>query len=151
MMKNTVIKWLLIVFAIANFVDIVTAFFIRSAEANPIFLLTGSFFIFLVLKFGLVAGAWSIAKKEQYPSHFTYYFFLSSLLLGCLLMTLGAMSNIYGILNPSVVSESAGASTSEKLNGYFLFALLIYMIPLSFSLACFKLYEKSKKWIKVKR
>ena len=150
-MKNTVVKWLLIVFTIANLVDIVTALFSRSAEANPLFLLTGSFIPLFIGKIIVVGGVWWLSTRKEFPSYFIYHFFISVMLLGNLLMILGAMSNIYGILHPSLVEASGSLSTSEKLNGYMWFAMMIYMIPLIFSSVSFKLFEISKKYVKVRK
>jgi hypothetical protein len=142
-MKNPITFFLFLVFAFANLVDIATAFFIQPAESNPIFLLFGSLWVVVGLKIFIVWIFYYYTKRNIYPSNFMYYLTIMLLVLGTLLICLGAFSNIWGITHPEVIAEGAAMSASEKVKGYGLMVSIIYLIPALFNIIMFTLYDKS--------
>ena len=150
-MKNKPLFYLILFFSFINFVDVVTAMFILDGESNPIFLLFGTPIALWVLKAGLIGAVWVMYKKNTYPSRFWYFTFIYILVIGSLLMCFGAASNIYGILNPSVITSAAELTSTEKLSYYTDFILILALIPYSIALIAFKFFESTEKNVRYKK
>ena len=142
-LKNKIFFWLVFLFSVLNIVDGITALKILPGETNPIYLLTGSIGLLYILKLALIAGMIYFYRKNTFPTHFTYFFFIMILLYGNLLLVAGIASNSYGISNPDYVDEVKDISAQEKLNAYALLSMFLYFIPMGLSLLGFKLYEWS--------
>ena len=146
-MKNKILFGLVIAFVVANIVDIVTAMFILPGEANPLYLLTGSMVIPFILKVSIVTIAILVYRHNKYHSQFYYFGFIIILLLGSLIVSIGAYSNIYGILNPSLIEEATNYTTEEKIESYSWVVGLIYLFPVVMALIGFWIYDKTKKHV----
>jgi len=147
-LKNPVFFYLFFVFIMLNVADAITAFFIKPAEANPLFLLTGSLIPVILVKALVIYGFYFYYKRNIYKNHMMYYYFISLLVFGIILIGLGVTSNIIGMTNPEIVSESAALDGHTKVSAYSTFILIIYMIPLILNFIIFWLYDKSTKYVK---
>lgn len=147
--KNPILFCLVVLFVAANILDSITAYFILPGEANPIYLLTGNLWLMYVFKFGVIFVMIYWYRNNLFESHFSYFMLIMILIMFTLILSMGVASNIYGILNPSVVVESANIPTGEKVKAYSLFVIIIYAIPTALSLFGFKLYEWSLKYIRL--
>ncbi len=148
-MENPVARWLFRIFLILNLVDIVTAFFILPGEANPLFLLSGSIFIVLIIKILVVYGVWYYTRRNIYPSNFYYYLMIMFMMLGSLAVAIGSYNNIQGILHPEYVEAAKDIPKEVKYQAYGLFVSFIYIIPLGLSMLGFWLYDKSIKYTRI--
>ena len=148
-MKNPITFFLFSAFLFANLVDIVTAFFIKPGETNPLYLLTGNLWMLILLKIAVVWAMYYWINRNIFPNNFTYYVIMLLLVLGTLLVSLGVASNIYGMLHPNVIEEGAKMATGEKAKAYTIFVSVIYFIPALFNLLIFWLYDKSFKKVKI--
>lgn len=146
-LKNPVYFYLLFIFLLINIVDVITAFFILPAEANPLFLLFGSLWPAILVKVLVLYGFYFYYRRNIYKNHMMYYYLISLLVFGILLMALGVTSNIIGMTNPTIVSESAALDNHTKTSAYFTFVTIIYMIPLILNFFIFWLYDKSTKYV----
>ena len=145
MIKNLPIGLLFLIFLIFNIIDIVTSFFILPGETNVIFILTNNIYLLTIFKILIVCGAFWIYYKNEYPTHFSRFMFISILVLANLGLILACYGNIQGILNPEVVQLGAELSQGQKTQAYFSLMTFIYVLPLLFSLLSFKIYEWSLK------
>jgi len=141
--QNRTTFFLFLAFALANLVDGITALFISDAESNPLYLLFGNFWLLMILKIVMVVAMGYYTWRNIYPTNFMYYLTIMILLLGTLLVGLGASSNIYGMMNPEVIEEGAEASVQEKVKGYSIFITVIYVIPVIFNIIIFLCYDLS--------
>lgn len=141
--KNTVLFWLVYIFVLFNVIDSFTALFILPGEANPLYLWLGSIWPLIGLKLLISAGAIWLYSHNQFKSNSTYHSILSCLFIINILLALGFISNIYGMLNPQIISEGAELSNEVKVNYYVKIVSFIYLIPLFFNILTFWLYEKS--------
>jgi hypothetical protein len=66
-------------------------------------------------------------------------------------MCFGAASNIYGILNPIVITSAAELTSIEKLSYYTDFILILALIPYSIALIAFKFFESTEKNVRYKK
>ena len=150
-MKNKTVFWLLIIFSFANLIDLITAMFILPGESNPVYLLFKSPIALVILKVFLVCFCWFIYSKNNYPSRTWYYTAIYILVVGSCLYFLGAASNIYGMLNPVIIQQSAELSTSVKISYYTDFVLFLAIIPYIISIIAFKLYDSSLKYAYIRK
>src|SRR6056297_195719 len=114
MTKNNILLTLVTVITIVNILDLITALFILDGESNIIFLLSGSIWPLLIGKLLLIGVIFYVYKKNLYPSNIWYYSFISILVLGILALFIGFLSNVYGIINPSVIEDAAKLTTTQK-------------------------------------
>jgi len=142
-MKNNVFFYLFLIFLIVNIADIITATFILKGESNPIFLLTGSFWVTIMIKCLVVYAIWWFMYRGIYTSHFYYFMFIMILLLGSLVVGLGVYSNILGMIQPEVLQTASEMTTAEKVEGYTIMISVIYIFPMVLCLIGFKLYDIS--------
>jgi len=151
-MKNPYFFWLLTVFSIVNVVDVVTAFFILPAEANPIYLLTGSYIVLFLLKLVLViALPWWFYYRAKFPNNFTYYTIILIITLGVMITSIAAYSNIYAMGQPEAVAAAADIPRGEKIAAYSRVVSLLYIFPFVFSMLSFWIYDKSVKNITIEK
>ena len=135
-MKNRILLILFLIFVLINVVDIVTAFFIVSGEANPIFTL-GGMNPLLIYKIVFLLFVFLVYKRNIYPSNFWYYLFVLTLVLGTLFVGLGAYSNSYGIAKPELVEAASKIPVEVRTMEYFKIAGVVYALPMIFSLIAF--------------
>ncbi|MAH50051.1 hypothetical protein CMI37_29800 [Candidatus Pacearchaeota archaeon] len=143
-LKNPVLFILIAVFIILNLVDLVTAFFILPAESNPLYLLTGSFWSLIAIKLVLFALTGYVYHVNKFKTNFSYHSFVLVLVLGIFMLLLAAASNVVGILNNTVVEDTAQLSNQSKLAYYNLFVFVLFIIPAFLSMVAFKLYDISR-------
>jgi hypothetical protein len=147
--KNPIFFVIIFLFSVLNIADIVTAFYILPGESNPIFLLTNSIFFVIGIKILLILLAFWIYSKSIFASQFLYFTILTFLILGNFLLLLGVASNVYGILNPTIIQQAESLSVQEKSSYYFQLTFLFYFLPLCLNLLVFKLWEKSINKVKI--
>lgn len=150
-MKNPIFFWLLFFFTLINLADMITARYILVGESNPIFLLFGSLAPAYILKAVMIGLLFYVYKKNLYNSNFMYYTFIMILLFGSFAVSVGVFSNVYGILNPEKLEESASVPVSVKVSQYAAGISFLYLVPLLLSLLGFKFYEWSNKYIIIKK
>jgi|AntAceMinimDraft_17_1070374.scaffolds.fasta_scaffold09956_6 hypothetical protein len=139
-MNNKPLFYLILFFSFINLVDLFTSMFILDGESNPLFLLFGTPIVLYILKFALIGMVWIFFKHNEYPSRFWYFTFIYILVIGSLLMTFGAASNIYGMINPQVIESAAELSTPMKLSYYSSFVFYLMILPYFISVLAFKLF-----------
>jgi len=151
-MRNPYFFWLLTIFSVVNIVDVATAFFILPAEANPIYLLTGSYIVLFVLKILLVVVLpWWFYYKHTFPNNFTYYTIVLLITLGTMITGIAAYSNIYAMGQPEAVAAAADIPTGEKIAVYSRVISLLFVLPFAFSMLAFWIYDKSIKYVDIKK
>ena len=145
-----VVNWttiiLFIIFLLVNIIDSYTATFIEAGEANPLYLLTGNFLLLTIAKYCYVLWIGYILFKNKYPNKFWYFFMLLIMLYGIFAIGMGAYSNIRGMLNPQIVEQAVNIPKDIKISMYTQFVTIIYLLPLTFALLAFKLYQYSLKY-----
>lgn len=142
---------LVIAFAILNFVDAFTASFVLGGESNPIYLLTQSMTALWIFKIFYVGVIFWVYLKNEYPSRWWLFNYVYVLIIGTLVLALGAYTNIIGMLNPEVVVAATQISTVEKVSYYSKIMSIVLIIPYIISMISFKAYEKIEKNIKYKK
>jgi len=148
--RNPVLYGLFFIFLVLNIVDLMTAKDILSAEANPVYLLFGSFWALIIIKLVFIIPAGLIIFKNNYPGHITNYLMISYFVFGSLLMLFAIFTNVqvgklYNQLNETqqieVNEKLSEASKTEKVQFYFTVVGFNYFAPLILSLVCFVLYR----------
>jgi hypothetical protein len=146
-MRNPVVFWLAFIFSLVNVIDVATAMFILHGESNPIYFLTGSRALLWFGKLFVILLVWMLYLINKQKSDWWHYLVLSVLVYGTIVMSIGAASNIYGMLHPTDTVNVASMKTKDVVDYYTFFVLLFYILPLAFNLLTFKLYEHSKKYM----
>ena len=149
-MRNPYLFWLLTVFSLVNIADVVTAFFILPAEANPIYLLTGSYIVLFIPKLLLVIIPWWFYYHNTFPNNITYYGLILVITLGTMMMGIGAYSNVSAMFQPEAVAAAANIPASVKIAEYGRIVTLIYILPMLFSMMAFWIYDKSSRYVMIK-
>jgi len=139
--------FLIILFTIANFFDVLTAMFILPGESNPIYLLTQSALVLWIIKFVVVLLVFIVYFNNHYSSRFIYFSFVYIILIGTVLVTFGIYSNLQGVIHPKILNESTDITSTEKLQLYSIFMLLFMIIPYTISMIAFKIYDISEEKI----
>lgn len=147
-LKNPILFVLVFIFVSINILDSITAHFILPGEANPLYLISGNIWFVHALKLVLICFVIYWYKQNLFESHFSYYMLIMILIMASLILMLGVASNMYGIINPAVLEESAGIPTGEKIRAYLKFVMIIYIIPNILALFGFKLFEWSGKYVR---
>ncbi len=148
-LKNPIQFFLIFIFVIVNLVDLITFWFILPGEANPLFLITNSAISIVVVKILIIGLIIHYYRRNIYPSHFAYFMIMLAMILGTLVVGLGAYSNIVGINNPDMVEEAAKIPAIERAKDYAVTISILYCIPFGLSLLAFHLYYKSLTKIKI--
>jgi len=148
-MKNPILFFLLLFFSLAILGDIITSHLVKTAEANPIYLLTNNIYIISFIKIIFIVILIIIYNINTYKTHYVYYNLLLILVLSTILFMFAIYGNVIGILNPILVQKSINIPNNIKIIQYTKFVGLIYLIPLFFSTLTFKFYEWSLKYITI--
>jgi len=146
-LNSKLLFWMVVVFGILNLIDVITAMFILPGEANPIYLLTGSHIVLWLVKIFFIGLIFWIYFKNKYPSRFWLFSFIYIIVIGSLMVGLGAASNISGILNPQIVESAAQLTNTQKATYYGQLVGILMVIPYIISMVSFKLYESIEKKI----
>jgi len=144
--NNPVLFIAFLIFFFVNVVDAVTAQYILKGEANPIFLMTGSIWFVIAIKFGLVIGIGWLALNNKFTTNFVHYMFALILVLGTMLILLGVYTNIMGMMNPEIMKGAELIPLEEKMQAYNTMVKVFYLLPAAFSMLAFKVYEWSSKY-----
>lgn len=142
-MKNKTTLYLFLIFFITNIIDMITAFYVLPGESNPLYIITGNIYFLVLWKILIIGSLWLYIRRNIYPNNFSYYFIILITILGILLISLGAISNIYGIINPELIQQASTIPKIQKINAYFQLIGIIYILPIILSLLSFWLYDKS--------
>lgn len=148
-LKNPIHFVLIFAFVVVNIIDSVTLWFILPGEANPLYIATGSAIPILAIKALVIWLIVHFYRRNVYPSHFVYFMITLALVLGTLVVGLGAYSNIVGMNNPEMVEEAAKIPAGERAKSYAVVITLLYCLPFGLSLLAFHLYYKSLKKTKI--
>jgi len=144
-MKRNTLFYLVVLFVLLNIVDTITTLFILPGESNPIYLLTKSLIIVLLLKIAIVCVVCWIAYKNKYTTENAYFLYITILLYGTLVLLLAQIGNIYAIMHPAVLQQAATMTTQEKVASYNQLIIIVYALPIIFTWLCFVIYQKSVK------
>ena len=136
------------VFIFVNMLDLFTAMFILPGEANPLWLLFKSKSLLVVVKLFVCALVFFVFYINKQASKFWYFSYVYILVAGTLLISLGAASNIVGILNNEIVEAAAPMTDTVKMQNYFLFVGIIFFLPYILAMCAFKLYDMSEKYVR---
>jgi hypothetical protein len=150
-MRNPTTFFLFLFFVLLNVADFVTAMFVKSGEANPVFLLFGNIWALLVIKIIVLSVLGYYILCNNYDTNFSYFLMLSVIILGISTIAVAVFGNVYALLHPQVLAASSSLSTAEKTSGYASFMLLIYIIPFGLNILVFKVYEWTIKWAVIKK
>ena len=148
-LHNPILFYLLCVFTLFCIGDIVTSFFILDGEGNPLYLIFKTIWVFVIVKLLLIFGVWYFYNRNKVDNNMSYYMFILFSVMFILLQGLAIYSNIQGIMYPEILNVASQMSTTDKLQGYFMFTGIIYLLPCMFSILSFYLYDKSLKNVKV--
>lgn len=156
---NNPIKILLVIVIILNLIDVITAYRVLPGEANPIYLLTGSYlaivlaklFVIGVIIFGYKACFKTPKKKPDSSALFIYTTYM--LLFMCAL-SFGIYTNLgatdvqiqtVGEIKANMTSQELQTTNNETTILYFriMFVLMIY--PAIIAVLAFYLWRKTFK------
>lgn len=144
-MKNPIFFCILVALTIVNAVDAITAFFILDGEANPLYLLTGSMWPVILSKLFVLGLLWFYWYRNIYASNFIYYLMILFSVIVTLMVGLAAYGNIQGMLHPELVEAVKDIPKAEKIQAYKTFMIWMYIVPMSFCIFSFWLYDRSLK------
>ena len=148
-MRNPILFFITVAFILVNLVDAITAFFILPGESNPLFILTGSLLIPIILKGLFIWFAIFIYRRNIFPSNFMYYSWMMILILSTLMIGFAASGNIKGIMNPELIEDVKDIPDDVKVKYYVKAVSIMYYIPLLLSILSFWFYDKSLKYVKI--
>ncbi len=148
---------LLILFAILNVADTITALFVLPGEGNPIYLLTHNIYIVILLKVLMIVILCFYYKRNIFPSHTWYYNTILVLLFANLLLGMAIYSNVQGMIlmheHPEIIDALNAIPDDVKLElftkDYINFVSVFYFFPVGFSVLAFSLYRWSLRRIKI--
>lgn len=144
--------WILVcLFVAATIADIVTSWFILPADANPLLVLGVSVWILYAIKAAVAIWAFWAASQRKFKDEGSYFFFMSILIYGTLVMAVGVWSNTLGIINPTIVDAAAAQAASSKIQAYTLIVSIFFLIPIFLNMLSFEIYNRTKKFIEFKR
>lgn len=146
-LKNPFLFFIILIFCIMNLLDIVTSYFIVAGEANPIYLLTGSLNLLSAFKIGILLIAIFVYRSNTFKSHMSYFMLISILVMSILMFGLAVFGNFYGMNDPAVVQAASQIAPKERVQNYFMFVGIIYVLPYGLSVLSFWIYDKSKKYV----
>jgi len=150
-MKKNVLFYLVAAFVIFNIVDIATTLFILPGESNPIYLLSKSLFVMLLLKIIVVGVVCWIFYRNKFSNERAYFLFITILFYGSIALLLAQIINIYAIMHPAVLQQAAQQTTQQKISSYAWIMNLIYLCPVIFSWLCFIIYDKTFRDVEFKK
>ena len=150
-MKKNVLFYLVAAFVIFNIVDIATTLFILPGESNPIYLLSKSLFVMLLLKIIVVGVVCWIFYRNKFTNQRAYFLFITILFYGSIALLLAQIINIYAIMHPAVLQQAAQQTTQQKISSYAWIMNLIYLCPVIFSWLCFIIYDKTFRDVEFKK
>ena len=67
------------------------------------------------------------------------------MVIGTLVVSLGAVSNIYGMNNPEQIEEASQLSNAQKMSYYGTLIGITMVIPYIISMIAFKIYDVTEK------
>lgn len=142
---NPLLFWIAVVFSLVNVADVTLALQgSMVSETNPIWLLTNSPALLILGKSAMIVIVMWATTVRVWPKHWHYYAFILTIMLGIILMGLGAYTGIIH-LNDPVSSDAYGStlSTHEKISAYSWIVGLIFIFPFFVSMLAFIIYNKS--------
>ena len=146
--KNPVMFWMFIIFAALNIADVLLAYPFGGGETNPIYLLTGNIFLMFMVKAGFIALAYALAASSIFPSRFTYFTLILSVMLSFVLLGIAVYSGLLYHNDPSLAVQAASIPKDVKAQMYAQFVGILYVLPFALCLLSFWAYDKSEKYIK---
>jgi hypothetical protein len=145
--------FLFLLFVVVNIVDGVSASYVLAGESNPLYLVSNSFWFLIFAKVSVLVVIGLYVYRNIYPSNFMHYLTLLIILLGSVVIALGAYSNIHGMKlmkeNPNLVQAMKDMPKEEKTKSFWLFTLFTYYLPIVVCIISFVLYEQSRKYVVV--
>lgn len=143
--QNKVITTMIILFFLVNILDSLTALFILPFETNPIYNLTGSIWPIIIGKIGASIYVAYLFYKYKMPSNQYYFFFITMLFYGIIVISLGFASNIYVYNHMETAEYQALQPTVQSNTTYYSQVVgILYIIPLIISNLVFWIYEKTR-------
>jgi len=148
-LKNPIVFFILFAFIVVNIIDAITAFFILPGEANPIYILTKSIYVVILLKLLLIWGGIIYYRRGIFANYLSYYMYIVIFALATVVIGFAAYGNIYGMQHPEIIEETSDISDNEKVKYYFSVMSIIYYMPVVILIGLFVLYNKSLKYVKI--
>lgn len=142
-LNSKILFYIVVLFGIVSLIDVITAMFILPHEANPIYILTGSPLVMWIMKLGLVALVAILYFFNKYPSRILYFSFVYTLIIGTLLFSFGAFSNIRGMADESVIEYNEELTDKDKVVAYSQIVTVLMIIPYTIAMLAFYVYDKS--------
>jgi len=110
-------------------------------ESNPIYLLIGSALSLWILKGLIIMLVFWVYFTNYYTTRFWLFTFIYSIIIGTVLTFTGVLSNIIGIMQPTIVSSAQVLTTSAKLTYYSYVVGAIAIMPYFVSVISFKIFD----------
>lgn len=132
---------------ITGFADLITFYMGNHAfEANPLFLLSGSYTLLLGVKFGVLVGVSYLLVTYRPKKSYIWAFMLCFLALYCVFAQgVGIYSNLH-VQNELATQPEGTVVPMEKqqaaLSYALLFGVIILYLPMFLSLVTFFIFEK---------
>lgn len=147
-MKNKPLFFLFIIFILLNIGDIYTTHYIRDAESNPIYYMFNESLIpMYIIKISVIIIIGFLWWNNMFPSKFTYYALVLSIVLSCLMLGMAVSINYNAMKNPELLEEATQTTIQERVQYYNSVVTIFYMFPMIFSLMAFLFYNISVKHI----
>ena len=131
---------------IATFADFLTFYYgkIFQFEANPVYLLTGSILIILLVKFATISAlTWMFCVYKPHKTYLWAYALVFLVVIAITLQCLGAVSNV--ITKQKHTSDPVNVVPLEQkqaITTYMYMNLLIFYLPFLISMLSFWLFER---------
>ncbi len=149
-LNNPILFFIFCLAVTVNIWDLVTSILIGSLESNPLYVLFGNSIIpVIAIKVLIVYSFWWFYNIKVYKTNFTYYTVVSIIVMITILIGVASAINTYGLTQPDVMVNAASFTSAEKTSGYITFVSLGYIIPMTFNLLIFWVYEKTRKNVTV--
>jgi len=149
---NPIIFWLMVIVTLLNIVDFISAMGGLVAETNPIYLLTGKYFIVLFVKIIMIIIGWILCFDNTFKNEFWLYNYIFLLVIIILLLSVGIYSNITVKQefkeHPELIEMQKQVPTDVKLKAYSNLLLFMYFLPYIFCVGIFALFLGARKNIK---
>jgi len=136
------INWFVGSAILFSITDLVTAYFILPGESNPLFLYFNAFWVMIIGKLFFIGMLlwWNYKPRTEH----NHYFFCMSIVWSCFLFCFGTISNIYGIMNPSLIEAAATVAPAVKTQAYFSIVSILGVLPMLLGIVTFEVFYRTR-------
>jgi len=137
------IKYFFFLAMVACIADFFTAMQVLGAEANPLYVITGSIWPIIIVKclFLLFFFIWYKNPKTEH----NYYYFCMAVVFSIVIFSFGAWTNIQGIMDPAIVTAGEAVAPAVKIQYYVEVISFIALIPLILLVGTFELFYRTRE------